>query len=222
MAVRPWHGKSPHPPRPAAALVSAPTQPCFDADPDFEAFDQDRDLCSGPAWEYDAGITLLVMYMVTMAILMLNLLIAVLGTVHDSVSQHAEVEFNLARNQFIQRGASVVNDERLPPPFNLVMAASLIVIDVFGEVCYQLGLCPTVWPGHNRAGAKAAAAAAAGAPASAGGGGGGVASGGNDGHPTQRKPRLLLDSKPRTYIAPAAEPIAYNVDEDGGMPSRTK
>ncbi|CAN0000111.1 unnamed protein product, partial [Laminaria digitata] len=101
-----------------------------------------RDLCSGPAWEYEAGITLLVMYVVTMSILMLNLLIAVLGTVHDSVSQHAEVEFNLARNQFIQRGASVVNDGHLPPPFNLVVAVSLIVIDIFGEVCYQLGLCP--------------------------------------------------------------------------------
>lgn len=162
------------------------------------------------------------MYMVTMAILMLNLLIAVLGTVHDNVSQHAEVEFNLARNLFIQRGASVVNDGRLPPPFNLVIAASLIVVDVFGEVYHQLALRPTVWPasGHGRARARAAAA---GASASASSGfGSGVASGGNDDHPKQDKLRLELVSKPRTEIAPAAEPVACNVDDDGGMPSRRK
>ena len=76
--------------------------------------------------------------MVTMAILMLNLLIAVLSTVHDTVHERAELEFNLARNQFIQRGAGVVARGYLPPPFNVIMVIFSFVIDVPGVVLYTL------------------------------------------------------------------------------------
>ena len=167
-----------------------------------------------------------------MAILMLNLLIAVLGTVHDSVSQHAEVEFHLSRNQFIQRSAGVVNAGHLPPPLNVIMAASLIVIDVFGEFCYQLGLCPRIWPaaGHDHASAGAAAAAAV-AGGSAGGSGGGEGSGGRDGRPTQGKTKLVARrprkrlvgvTMPRAEIAPGVGPTASNVNDDGVIPSSGK
>lgn len=201
-------------------------QRCHRTDPKFDGFDSDSDLCNGPAWEYDAGITLLSIYMLTMAILMLNLLIAVLGTVHDNVSQRAEIEFNLARNQFIQRGASVVNDGHLPPPLNLVMAVTLIVVDIVGEVRYQLGRCPKSLPSpdHERS--------AAAAPAASGGGGGevtaaSIASGGRDSRPTQEKPlqqskrareRVVMVSRPRTAeIAPGSEPTAYGGEDDEGM-----
>ncbi|CAM9575982.1 unnamed protein product, partial [Laminaria digitata] len=101
--------------------------------PDFDVFDEyDPNACRGPPWKYDAGIALLVVYMVTMSILMLNLLIAVLGTVHDTVHGRSELEFQLARNQFIQRGAGVVQNGRLPPPLNLAIEALLIVVDMVG------------------------------------------------------------------------------------------
>lgn len=70
---------------------------------DFGIFEDDRnERCTGPTWEFDAGIFLMVMYIVIMAILMLNLLIAVLSTVHDAVSENAVTEYHLARCQVIQ------------------------------------------------------------------------------------------------------------------------
>lgn len=73
-----------------------------------------------------------------MAILMLNLLIAVLSTVHDSVNENAEMEFHLARNKFVQNSSSAVTDGRLPPPFNLLVALTGLVVDVFGTICDEL------------------------------------------------------------------------------------
>lgn len=115
-----------------------PTVPVivYRTDAAFDLFDRDGFSCNGPRWQYDAGVALLVLYMVTMAILMLNLLIAVLSTVHDTVHERAELEFNLARNQFIQRGAGVVARGYLPPPFNVFMAIFSIIVDVLGVVFY--------------------------------------------------------------------------------------
>ncbi|CAM9398894.1 unnamed protein product, partial [Laminaria digitata] len=86
-----------------------------------------------PPGKYDAGTTLLVLYMVTMAILLLNLLIAVLSTVHNTVHDRVELEFNLSRNQFIQRSAGIVDNGHLPPPLNLVGVVCLIAVDIVGE-----------------------------------------------------------------------------------------
>lgn len=75
----------------------------FLSDANFDGFEADRNsTCTGPSWQFDAGITLLTIYIVLQAILMLNLLIAVLSTVHDNVSENAITEFHLARSQFIQ------------------------------------------------------------------------------------------------------------------------
>ena len=106
----------------------------YRTDPNFEFFDEDVDDCNGPIWEYDAGIALLVLYMVIMAILMLNLLIAVLSTVHDAVNDHSELEFQLSRNQIIQRQTYEVQKDRLPPPFSLVLETTLVAADVVGEL----------------------------------------------------------------------------------------
>ncbi|CAN0206945.1 unnamed protein product, partial [Hapterophycus canaliculatus] len=72
-------------------------------DTSFDRFQASQNVtCTGPSWKFDAGIFILVTYIVIMAILMLNLLIAVLSTVHDKVSENSVTEFHLARCQFIQ------------------------------------------------------------------------------------------------------------------------
>lgn len=115
-----------HSPQPLIPLPLA----IYRAAPNFDVFDKDDFPCQGPTWQYDAGVALLVLYMVNMAILMLNLLIAVLSTVHDTVHERAELEFNLTRNQFIQRGAGVVARGHLPPPLNLLMVVVSAAIDM--------------------------------------------------------------------------------------------
>lgn len=114
-------------------------------EPHFSLFYEDPDACPGPVWKYDAGITLLAVYVVTMSILMLNLLIAVLSTVHDTVHGRSELEFQLARNQFIQRGAGVVQNGRLPPPLNLVIEVFLIGVDLLGTFCDICRLACITW-----------------------------------------------------------------------------
>lgn len=52
----------------------------------FSMFDEEASDCKGPSWAHDAGVLLLVLFMIVMAILLLNLLIAVLSTIHDEVS----------------------------------------------------------------------------------------------------------------------------------------
>lgn len=128
----------------------------YRADPNFDVFDEDRDACTGPFWKYDAGIALLSVYMVTMAILMLNLLIAVLSTVHDTVHENAELEFQKSRNQIIQRQTHVVNKGRLPPPFNLLLEATLITVDFVGDVLYFGRRLCCKWPKEDHQDASVA------------------------------------------------------------------
>lgn len=52
----------------------------------FDMFDDEIIDCKGASWDHHAGIFLLVAYLIVMSILLLNLLIAVLSTVHDKVS----------------------------------------------------------------------------------------------------------------------------------------
>lgn len=69
---------------------------------------------------HEAGITLMVIYLIIMAVMLLNLLIAVLSTAHAAVDQNADKEYHLARAKIIlQSGDDVLNDV-LPPPFNLL------------------------------------------------------------------------------------------------------
>ncbi|CAN0037159.1 unnamed protein product, partial [Scytosiphon promiscuus] len=111
-------------------------------DTSFEHFQKSLNpTCKGPSWEFDAGIFLLVTYIVIMAILMLNLLIAILSTVHDKVSENSVTEFHLARCQFIQASASGVEKGLLPPPFNLFMVLLMVVVDFVGEGWHLLDKC---------------------------------------------------------------------------------
>ena len=71
-------------------------------------------------------MALLSRYVVTIAILMLNLLIAVLSTVQEAIQEQVHTEFQLARNRIVQRQAHVVEKGRFPLPFDLVLEESWI------------------------------------------------------------------------------------------------
>ena len=105
----------------------------FDAmlgSPGFDMFQNGQ--CEGPAWVLDAGLLLMVVYLVFMIILLLNLLIAVLSTVHADMNINAESEYHLARTSIILKSRQSVEQDRVPPPLNILMAALGALVDIFG------------------------------------------------------------------------------------------
>lgn len=71
--------------------------------------------------EYEAAGTILLMgYLLVITILLLNLLIAVLSTSHANVQGNAAQEFKVSKARFVQHYRFVVDEELLPPPFNLL------------------------------------------------------------------------------------------------------
>eukprot|EP00752_Nemacystus_decipiens_P011859 g10519.t1 len=106
--------------------------------PDFGLFEEAGDDCSPchlPKGARNAGRFLMVVYMVTMTVVLLNLLIAVLSTAHDKVYANAEKEFHLARAKLIYQSARVVARRRPPAPLNLAKVALGIVVDTANELC---------------------------------------------------------------------------------------
>lgn len=92
----------------------------FDFTVFYERYDNGAGVDCGGVMHVEAGVTLMVIYLVIMAVMLLNLLIAVLSTAHSEVQQNASKEFQLARAKIIiQSGEDVLNDV-LPPPFNLL------------------------------------------------------------------------------------------------------
>lgn len=73
--------------------------------------------------------------MITMSVVLLNLLVAVLSTVHEEVYANAEKEFHLARPRLIYQSARVVARRRLPPPLNLIKLVCGIAVDAVTELC---------------------------------------------------------------------------------------
>eukprot|EP00903_Cladosiphon_okamuranus_P011821 g11108.t2 len=110
---------------------------------DFEEFDDVRMQCPSQSARQqmasDAGIFLLVAYLLILAIVMLNLLVAVLTTAHGEVysNGNGEKEFHLARTRLIQQTARAVAYGFLPPPFNLVQLVSGFVADGVNELWYR-------------------------------------------------------------------------------------
>ena len=91
---------------------------------DFSIFsahyqNKDGEDCGGVAYQ-SAGISLVVIYLVIMSVTLLNFLIAVLSTVHSSVQQNAQKEFQVVRARVILQSAEDVKNDVLPPPFNLL------------------------------------------------------------------------------------------------------
>ncbi|CAM9163107.1 unnamed protein product [Ectocarpus fasciculatus] len=71
--------------------------------------------------EYESVATaLFVIYLVVIAVMLLNLLIAVLSTSHSKVEGKADQEFKVSKARIIEHYRLVVDTCLLPPPFNLV------------------------------------------------------------------------------------------------------
>eukprot|EP00903_Cladosiphon_okamuranus_P014653 g13587.t1 len=104
--------------------------------PDFDLFDDlgDGCRCDLPSGARIAGISLMVVYMITMSVVLLNLLIAVLSTAHDEVYANAEKEFHLARARLIYQSARVVTRRRPPPPLNLIKVVLGLLVDTGTEL----------------------------------------------------------------------------------------
>lgn len=74
-----------------------------------------------PGDDFDAVATaLLIVYLVVIAVMLLNLLIAVLSTSHSKVEGKADQEFKVSKARMIVHYRLVVDKCLLPPPFNLV------------------------------------------------------------------------------------------------------
>ncbi|CAN0140980.1 unnamed protein product, partial [Scytosiphon promiscuus] len=104
--------------------------------PDFDVFDQAASDCGcdRPEAARLAGISMMVAYMVVMALVLLNLFVAVLSTAHDEVYVNAEKEYHLARAKLIHQSARVVTRRRPPPPLNLIKLVLSTLADTASEV----------------------------------------------------------------------------------------
>ncbi|CAB1096081.1 unnamed protein product [Ectocarpus sp. CCAP 1310/34] len=105
----------------------------------FEDFDDVGGQCPynpSPGRASDAGTFLLVAYLVVLAVVMLNLLIAVLSTAHGEVYANGEKEFHLARTRLILQSARAVAHRRIPPPFNLVQLVVGFLLDGVSELAW--------------------------------------------------------------------------------------
>lgn len=85
-----------------------------------------------PGNDFDAVATaLFVIYLVVIAVMLLNLLIAVLSTSHSKVEGKADQEFKVSKARMIEHYRLVVDLCLLPPPFNLVqlvLSSPMIVL----------------------------------------------------------------------------------------------
>eukprot|EP00903_Cladosiphon_okamuranus_P021895 g20127.t2 len=79
----------------------------------------DGEDCGGVIYE-EGGVVLYVTFLVITSITLLNLLIAVLSTAHSEVDKNAAKEFQLARAKIILQSGEDVQNDVLPPPFNLI------------------------------------------------------------------------------------------------------
>ena len=93
------------------------------------------DVFAGGRYDLLATV-LLVTYLVVMSVMLLNLLVAILGTAHASVAEDLELEFQVSKASLTTYYRSVVDEDLLPAPFNL---APLLLTPLFKT----LGCCCT-------------------------------------------------------------------------------
>lgn len=90
---------------------------------------------SGERYDWVATI-LLVVYLFIVAIMLLNLLVAILSTSHAQVQDNVGREFKVAKARIVQHYRLVVDEDVLPAPFNLVQLA---VSPFIMLLCYLCG-----------------------------------------------------------------------------------
>ena len=91
---------------------------------DLQEYDYGNDVCAGCA------TLLIVLYLVIMMIVLLNLLIAVLSTEHSKVDERSDREFSVSKVRMMKLYRKIVENDLLPPPFNLVQQAILLIFRV--------------------------------------------------------------------------------------------
>lgn len=103
-------------------------------------------LNSNPDW---VDRVLFVSYLVVMAVMLLNLLIAVLSTAHASMEEHAQTETKASKVRVMEHYRRVVENDMLPAPFNLVQVVALFPIKVV-DFCINRGLYKRLKPTVGR------------------------------------------------------------------------
>ncbi|CAM9436038.1 unnamed protein product [Discosporangium mesarthrocarpum] len=98
---------------------------------DFD-FDEFSDL---PNAQQNVGIALMVVYLVVMAVTLINLLIAVIVTEHRKVHDDIEREFWLSYATMILNYESVIEHHFLPAPFNIIQGALASAIVLVRYCC---------------------------------------------------------------------------------------
>lgn len=74
-----------------------------------------------PVVAYEHVVTfLLVVYLIIMAVMLFNLLIAVLSTEHAKVDERSDREYNVSKVRMMKLYRRVVGNDLMPAPFNLV------------------------------------------------------------------------------------------------------
>lgn len=73
-------------------------------------------------------------YLVTVAAVLLNLLIAVFNSAQDQGICESEKSRHLTRAKFIMQSAHDVEARRLPPPFNVIKVFLSVVVDTISEL----------------------------------------------------------------------------------------
>lgn len=79
----------------------------------------------------DALTVLLVVYLIIMAVVLLNLLIAVLSTEHAKADGRSDLECNVSKVRMIRLYRRVVDADLMPPPFNLMQLAIMIPFEAY-------------------------------------------------------------------------------------------
>ncbi len=80
----------------------------------------------------DVATILLVAYLLIMTIMLLNLLVAILSTAHTEVQENAGAELKVSKARIIGYYRTVVKEDLLPAPFNLLQLVASTVMAVPG------------------------------------------------------------------------------------------
>lgn len=78
---------------------------------------------------------LLVVYLLVMAVMLLNLLIAILSTEHAKIEQGQDRAFRVSKVRIIKSYSRIVDHDLQPPPFNLVQLALTLPFLAIDRAC---------------------------------------------------------------------------------------
>ncbi|CAM9221663.1 unnamed protein product, partial [Laminaria digitata] len=81
------------------------------------------------------GRFLLVIYLLVMAVMLLNLLIAILSTEHAKIEQGSDIAFRVSKVRIMKLYSRIVDKDSQPPPFNLVQLTLALPFLAVDRIC---------------------------------------------------------------------------------------